>query len=69
MLGSSLSKDDKTHVLVWKQRNISIKEICHRCGRGKSTLMRLLAASRGLLPTVVPSYKPTIQLDRAGVQP
>ena len=48
---------EKVRILTWRQEHVTIKDICQRTGRTKSSIMALLAAARGLLPNVVRDTK------------
>ena len=57
MVGGYLKSDEKARIIAWREENVSIKKICRRSGRNKATVMRLLAAARGLPPNIVPEHK------------
>ena len=51
-------KEEKARIMALKEENVPIKEICARVGRSKATVMRILAASKGLPQNIVPPPKP-----------
>ena len=44
-------------IVAWKQENVPIKVICERSGRGKATIMRILAATKELPRNTVTKHK------------
>ena len=57
MFGKYTSDEEKAHILTWKQEKMPIKVICEQRGRGKATIMRLLAAAKELPNNTVPKHK------------
>ena len=57
MPGKYTSDEEKTRIVAWRQENVPIKIICERSGRGKSTIMRILAAVKELPRNTVPKHK------------
>ena len=57
MPGKYTSNEDKARILAWRQENVPIKVICERSGRGKATVMRILAAAKKLPCNTVPKHK------------
>ena len=57
MPGKYTSSEEKARILAWRQEKVPIKEICARSGRAKSTIMKLLASSKGLPVNTVPKHK------------
>ena len=57
MPGKYTSDEEKARILAWKQENVPIKVICERNGRGKATIMRLLAAAKDLPNNSIPKLK------------
>ena len=57
MPGKYTSDEEKACILAWRQENVPIKVICERSGRGKATIMKLLAAVKDLLKNTVPKHK------------
>ena len=57
MPGKYTSSEEKARILAWRQEKVSIKEICARSRRAKSTVMKLLASAKGLRPNKVPKYR------------
>ena len=55
MPGKYTSSEEKARILAWRQEKVSIKEICARSGRAKSTVMKLLASAKDFLPMKSPS--------------
>ena len=51
------SNEEKARILAWRQENLPMKIICERSGRGKATIMRLLAAAEDLPNNTVPKHK------------
>ena len=49
--------EEKARILAWRQENVTIKEICIRTNRAKSSVMALLAAARDLPQDVTPAIK------------
>ena len=47
---ANVISEEKARILAWRYENIPIKEICHRTGQAKSSIMALLAAARYLPP-------------------
>ena len=45
MPGKYTSSEEKAKILAWRQEKVSIKEICARSRRAKSTVMKLLASA------------------------
>ena len=56
MPGKYTSDEEKAHILAWRQERVLIKVICEQSGRGKATIMRLLAAPRELPNNTVPKF-------------
>ena len=56
MPGKYTSSEEKARILAWRQEKVPIKEICARSGRAKSTIMKLLASSKGLPVNTVPKH-------------
>ena len=40
------SDEKKVYILAWRQKKVSIKVICERSGRAKSTVMKLQADTK-----------------------
>ena len=57
MPGKYASDEGKALILVWRQENVPMKVICERSGRGKATIMRVLAAAKELPRSAVPKHK------------
>ena len=57
MPGKYTSSEEKARILAWRQEKVSIKEICARSRRAKSTVMKLLASAKGLPPNKVPKHR------------
>ena len=57
MPGKYTSDEEKARILAWRQENVPIKVICKRSGRGKATIMRILAAAKELPCNKVPKHK------------
>ena len=57
MPGKYISDEEKAQILAWRQENVPIKVICERSGRGKGTVMRILAAAKELPCNTVPKHK------------
>ena len=57
MPGKYTSDEEKVRIVAWKQENVPIKVLCERSGRGKATIMRILAATKELLRNTVPKHK------------
>jgi len=57
MPGKYTSNEEKARILAWRQKNVPIKVICQRRGRGKATIMRLLAAAKDLPSNTIPKHK------------
>ena len=57
MPGKYTSSEEKARILAWRQEKVSIKEICARSRRAKSTAMKLLASAKGLPPNKVPKHR------------
>ena len=57
MPGKYTSSEEKARILAWRQEKVSIKEICARSRRVKSTVMKLLASAKGLPPNKVPKHR------------
>ena len=57
MPGKHCNGQEKTQIIAWRQENVTIKTICERSGRAKSTIMKVLASSSGLKPNVIPVHK------------
>ena len=57
MPGKYTSDEEKTRIFAWRQEKMPIKVICEQIGRGKGTIMRLLAAARELPNNTVPKDK------------
>ena len=51
------SDEEKACILVWRQEKMPIKVICEWSGRGKATIMRLLAAAKQFPNNTVPKCK------------
>ena len=54
MPGKYTTNEEKARILAWRQENVSIKLICERTGRGRVTIMRILAAAKDLQRNTVP---------------
>ena len=57
MPGKYASDEEKSRIFAWRQEHVPIKVICERSGRGKATIMRLLAAAKDLPNNTVPKHK------------
>ena len=57
MPGKYTSDGEKARIFAWRQENVPIKVICEQSGRGKATIMRLLAAAEDLPNNTVPKHK------------
>ena len=57
MPGKYTSDEEKARILAWRQENVPIKVICEHSGRGKATVMRILAAAKKLTYITVPKHK------------
>ena len=57
MPGKYTSDEEKAHILAWRQEKMLIKVICEQSGRGKTNIMRLLAAAKELPNNTVPKHK------------
>ena len=57
MSGKYISDDEKAYILAWRQEKMLIKVICKQSGRGKATIMRLLAAAKELPNNTVLKHK------------
>ena len=57
MPGKYTSSEEKARILAWRQEKVSIKEICARSRRAKSTVMKLLASAKGLPFNKVPKHR------------
>ena len=57
MPGKYNSDEEKARIFAWRQEKIPIKVICERRGRGKATIVRLLAATKELQNNIVPKHK------------
>ena len=57
MPGKYTNNEEKTRLLAWRQEKMPIKVICEQIGRGKATIMRLLAAARELPNNTVLKHK------------
>ena len=57
MPGKYTSDEEKARILAWRQENVPIKVICEWSGRGKPTIMSLLAAAKDLPNNTVPKHK------------
>ena len=57
MPGKYTSDEEKAHILAWRQEKMPIKVISEWSGRGKATIMRLLAAAKELPNNTVPKHK------------
>ena len=57
MPGKHTSDEEKARILAWRQENVPIKVICERSGRGKATVMTILAAAKELPCNMVPKHK------------
>ena len=57
MPGKYTSSEEKARILAWRQEKVSIKEICARSRRAKSTVMKLLASAIGHPPNKVPKHR------------
>lgn len=53
MPGKYYLRDERVRIIAWRQDHVSIKTICERTGRAKSTVMKILSAARGLPPDEV----------------
>ena len=51
------SDEEKAYILAWRQEKMLIKVMCEQRGRGKATIMRLLAAANKLPNNTVPKLK------------
>ena len=49
--------EEKARILAWRQENVPIMVICERSGRGKATIMRLLAVAKYFPNNTVPKHK------------
>ena len=56
--------EEKSHILAWRQENITIEDIYKHTGKAKSSIMALHAATRRLSPDVVTATKPHTGLPR-----
>jgi len=57
MPGKYTSDEEKVRILAWRQENVPIKVTSERSGRGKATIMRLLAAGKDLPNNTVPKHE------------
>ena len=55
--GKYTSDEENARILAWRQEEMPIKVICERSGRGKATIMRLLAVAKELPNNTVPKHK------------
>ena len=55
--GKCTSDKEKARISAWRQEKMPIKVNCEQSGRGKATIMRLLAAAREFLNNTVPKHK------------
>ena len=51
MPGKYTSSEKKAQILAWRQKKVSIKEICPRSEKSKSTTMKLVASAKRELPS------------------
>ena len=56
MFGKYISDEKKACILAWRQEKMLIKVICEQSGRGKPTIMRLLAAAKELSNSTIPKH-------------
>ena len=59
MPGKYTSDEEKACIIAWRQEKMPIKVICERSGRGKATIMRLLA----LFPSISLVEEEDISID------
>ena len=57
MPGKYTNDEEKARILAWRQENVPIKVICEHSGRGKATVMTILAAAKELTYITVPKHK------------
>ena len=57
MPGKYTSSEEKAKDLARRQEKVSLKEMCARSGRAKSTVMKLLASAVRLPPNKVPKHR------------
>src|SRR5215469_10985849 len=52
-----LTDTEKARILTMREDHVTVKDICSRTGRSKSTVLRLLSASKKLPPNTIPKHK------------
>ena len=57
MPGKYTRNEEKVWILAWRQENVPVKVICEHSGKGKATIMRILAAIKELSPYAAPKHK------------
>lgn len=58
MRGTELSAVEKARIIAWRDENVTIKDICARSARGKTSVMKVLSEAKGLPPGGLPVRKP-----------